>query len=54
MDGVIFFRVACPVEMEGLANLNARASARRIGRDARAASELMIEPEAARAGTLPR
>ena len=24
MDGVIFFRVACPVEMEGLANLNAR------------------------------
>lgn len=31
MDGVIFFRVACPVEMEGLANLNARASARRGG-----------------------
>jgi ABC-type polysaccharide/polyol phosphate transport system ATPase subunit len=31
MDGVIFFRVACPVEMEGLANLNARASARRAG-----------------------
>jgi ABC-type polysaccharide/polyol phosphate transport system ATPase subunit len=31
MDGVIFFRVACPVEMEGLANLNARASARRPG-----------------------
>lgn len=30
MDGVIFFRVACPVEMEGLANLNARASARRV------------------------
>ncbi|MCA1643128.1 MAG: ABC transporter ATP-binding protein [Acidobacteria bacterium] len=29
MDGVIFFRVACPVEMEGLANLNARATARR-------------------------
>jgi ABC-type polysaccharide/polyol phosphate transport system ATPase subunit len=31
MDGVIFFRVACPVEMEGLANLNARATARRAG-----------------------
>ncbi len=31
MDGVIFFRVACPVEMEGLANLNARASAHRVG-----------------------
>ena len=31
MDGVVFFRVACPVEMEGLANLNARASARRVG-----------------------
>jgi ABC-type polysaccharide/polyol phosphate transport system ATPase subunit len=31
MDGVIFFRVACPVEMEGLANLNAQASARRVG-----------------------
>jgi ABC-type polysaccharide/polyol phosphate transport system ATPase subunit len=49
MDGVIFFRVACPVEMEGLANLNARASARRIGRDA----QLMSEPEAVRADTLP-
>ncbi|HEX8162709.1 MAG TPA: ABC transporter ATP-binding protein [Pyrinomonadaceae bacterium] len=34
MDGVIFFRVACPVEMEGLANLNARATARRAGRPA--------------------
>jgi len=31
MDGVIFFRVACAVEMEGLANLNARAAARRVG-----------------------
>jgi ABC-type polysaccharide/polyol phosphate transport system ATPase subunit len=48
VDGVIFFRVACPVEMEGLANLNARASARRIGRDA----QLMSEPEAVRADTL--
>ncbi len=31
LDGVIFFRVACAVEMEGLANLNARVSARRVG-----------------------
>jgi ABC-type polysaccharide/polyol phosphate transport system ATPase subunit len=35
MDGVIFFRVACPVEMEGLANLNARATARRVDSSAR-------------------
>ena len=31
LDGVIFFRVACPIEMEGIANLNARVTARRIG-----------------------
>ncbi len=31
LDGVIFFRVACPIEMEGLANLNATVSARRCG-----------------------
>ncbi|MFL6211193.1 MAG: ABC transporter ATP-binding protein [Pyrinomonadaceae bacterium] len=31
LDGVIFFRVACAVEMEGLANLNARVTTRRIG-----------------------
>ncbi len=31
LDGVIFFRVACAVEMEGLANLNARVTARRVG-----------------------
>jgi lipopolysaccharide transport system ATP-binding protein len=30
LDGVIFLRVACPVEMEGLANLNARVTARSI------------------------
>ena len=30
LDGVIFFRVACAVEMEGLANLNARVAARRV------------------------
>jgi hypothetical protein len=53
MDGVIFFRVACPVEMEGLANLNARASARRIERGTRGDANLMSEPEAVRADTLP-
>lgn len=31
LDGVIFFRVACAIEMEGLANLNARVTARRVG-----------------------
>ncbi len=31
LDGVIFFRVSCAVEMEGIANLNARVTARRIG-----------------------
>jgi hypothetical protein len=31
LDGVIFFRVACAVEMEGIANLNARVTARRVG-----------------------
>ena len=31
LDGVIFFRVACAVEMEGLANLNARVTAHRVG-----------------------
>ena len=30
MDGVIFFRVSCAVEMEGLANLNAQVMARRM------------------------
>jgi ABC-type multidrug transport system ATPase subunit len=30
LDGVIFFRVSCAVEMEGIANLNARVTARRI------------------------
>jgi ABC-type polysaccharide/polyol phosphate transport system ATPase subunit len=29
IDGVIFFRVFCPVEMEGIANLNASVTARR-------------------------
>lgn len=31
LDGAIFLRVACAVEMEGLANLNARVEARRVG-----------------------
>jgi hypothetical protein len=30
LDGVIFFRVACPVEMEGIANLNARVTVRSV------------------------
>ncbi len=30
MDGVIFFRVSCAVEMEGLANLNAEVTSRRV------------------------
>jgi homopolymeric O-antigen transport system ATP-binding protein len=30
LDGVIFFRVSCAVEMEGIANLNARVTARRV------------------------
>ncbi|HUE84319.1 MAG TPA: ABC transporter ATP-binding protein [Pyrinomonadaceae bacterium] len=33
LDGVIFFRVSCSVEMEGIANLNARVTARRVGAD---------------------
>ncbi|HEX8422443.1 MAG TPA: ABC transporter ATP-binding protein, partial [Pyrinomonadaceae bacterium] len=30
LDGVIFFRVACAVEMEGIANLNAEVTTRRV------------------------
>jgi ABC-type polysaccharide/polyol phosphate transport system ATPase subunit len=49
LDGAIFFRVACPVEMEGLANLNARASARRAAPDTTGAVvQLHEDPEAAR------
>lgn len=33
LDGVIFFRVSCSVEMEGIANLNASVTARRVGAD---------------------
>ena len=30
VDGVIFFRVACPVEMEGIANLNAEVTVKSV------------------------
>jgi hypothetical protein len=30
LDGVIFFRVSCAVEMEGIANLNAEVETRRV------------------------
>src|SRR5262249_55383804 len=30
LDGVVFFRVACAVEMEGIANLNARVAVRQL------------------------
>jgi ABC-type polysaccharide/polyol phosphate transport system ATPase subunit len=30
LDGAIFFRVSCAVEMEGIANLNARVTTRRV------------------------
>ncbi|HEY0082319.1 MAG TPA: Wzt carbohydrate-binding domain-containing protein, partial [Pyrinomonadaceae bacterium] len=35
LDGAIFFRVSCAVEMEGIANLNARVSTRRVEAGAR-------------------
>lgn len=38
LDGVIFFRVACPIEMEGLANLNADV----VVRDASVATTFSI------------
>jgi hypothetical protein len=30
IDGVVFFRVACPVEMEGIANLNASVTVKSV------------------------
>ena len=33
LDGVIFFRVACPIEMEGIANLNAHVTARTVSEE---------------------
>lgn len=45
LDGVLFLRVTSPVLVEGIANLNASATARRLG--ARGAeSELRVEAEA--------
>ncbi|HEX9919720.1 MAG TPA: Wzt carbohydrate-binding domain-containing protein, partial [Pyrinomonadaceae bacterium] len=38
LDGAIFFRVSCAVEMEGIANLNARVTTRRVGVDVRGAT----------------
>ncbi|MCA1568426.1 MAG: ABC transporter ATP-binding protein [Acidobacteria bacterium] len=35
LDGAIFFRVSCSVEMEGIANLNARVTTRRVEVDGR-------------------
>jgi ABC-type polysaccharide/polyol phosphate transport system ATPase subunit len=35
LDGAIFFRVSCAVEMEGIANLNARVTTRRVEVDGR-------------------
>jgi ABC-type polysaccharide/polyol phosphate transport system ATPase subunit len=34
LDGAIFFRVSCAVEMEGIANLDARVTTRRVGVEA--------------------
>jgi teichoic acid transport system ATP-binding protein len=34
LDGAIFFRVSCAVEMEGIANLNAEVETRRVGIEA--------------------
>lgn len=33
LDGVVFFRVSCPVEMEGIANLNAHVTARTVAEE---------------------
>jgi hypothetical protein len=37
LDGAIFFRVSCAVEMEGIANLNARVTTQRVEADGRGA-----------------
>lgn len=44
LDGALFFRVTSPVLVEGVANLNASATARRVG--VRSAAESRIEEEA--------
>jgi hypothetical protein len=43
LDGVIFFRVSCAVEMEGIANLNARVATRRIEAVRREGGESLSE-----------
>jgi hypothetical protein len=54
MDGVIFFRVSCSTtEMEGVANLNATATARRVpgaGATAESAAEVFEAGGAERIG----
>jgi lipopolysaccharide transport system ATP-binding protein len=45
LDGVLFFRVTSPVLVEGIANLNATATARRVGSRS-ADSEVRLEAEA--------
>jgi ABC-type polysaccharide/polyol phosphate transport system ATPase subunit len=39
LDGAIFFRVSCAVEMEGIANLNASVRTRRVGVEGEAGRE---------------
>jgi hypothetical protein len=39
LDGAVFFRVASAVPVEGIANLNASAAARRLGQAARPSEE---------------
>ncbi|HYN85593.1 MAG TPA: ABC transporter ATP-binding protein [Pyrinomonadaceae bacterium] len=39
LDGVLFFRVTCPAPVEGVANLNAAAFARRLGTRAHASAD---------------
>ncbi|HZH32348.1 MAG TPA: ABC transporter ATP-binding protein [Pyrinomonadaceae bacterium] len=53
LDGAIFFRVSCAVEMEGIANLNASVSTRRVeveGEAGRAATTTGGESLSGRAG----
>jgi len=44
IDGVSYFRVASPVEMEGVANLNATATARRMALRSRRESANLTRP----------
>lgn len=44
IDGVSYFRVASPVEMEGVANLNATAKGRRLGLRSRRESANLTRP----------